>query len=84
MQDSRVIEIEGVFLGAAVALPDDRGWRIVVADPRVRRLEGTVAPSLQDVRRLARQAYQAARAMPALVAVKQQEQQFHFEKKKLC
>jgi hypothetical protein len=69
MQDSRVIEIDGVFLGAAVALPDDRGWRIVVADARVGRLEGTIAPSLQDVRRLARQAYQAARIVPVLVGV---------------
>ena len=56
MQDSRVIEIDGVFLGAAVALSDSRGWRIVVADPRVERLDGTIAPSLHDVRRLARQA----------------------------
>jgi hypothetical protein len=66
MQDSRVIEVDGVFLAAAVALPDDRGWRIVAADARMGRLDGTVAPSLQDVRRLARLAYQCARGVPML------------------
>jgi hypothetical protein len=64
MQDSRVIEIDGVFLGAAVSMPGVAGWRIVAADARVVKLDGTVAPTLQAVQRLARQAYMSARVVP--------------------
>ncbi len=64
MQDSRVIEVDGVFLGAAVALPHAQGWRIVAADSRVHPLDGTVVATLPEVRRLARQAYQASRCPP--------------------
>jgi hypothetical protein len=67
MQDSRIIEVNGVFVGAAVALPDATGWRIVAADDRVRRLHGTVATTLNEVRRLAKQAYLATQVMPVLV-----------------
>jgi len=60
MQDSRIIEVDGVFLGAAVALPDDQGWRFVAANHRVVQLDGRVLASLPDVRRLARQGFLAA------------------------
>jgi hypothetical protein len=65
MNESRVIEVDGVFLGAAVSLPQAQGWRIVAADARVGQLDGTVAATLPEVRRLARQAYLAA---PRVVA----------------
>ncbi len=57
MHDSRVIEVDGVFLGAAMALPDGEGWRIVAADVRVTRLNGTVTTSWQEAQKLARTAY---------------------------
>ena len=60
MQDSRIIEADGVFLGAAVCLPDDQGWRFVAADDRVVRLDGHIWPSLPEARRSARQAFLAA------------------------
>jgi hypothetical protein len=60
MQDSRIIEVDGVFLGAAVALPDEQGWRFVAANHRVVQLDGRVLASLSDVRRLARQGFLAA------------------------
>jgi hypothetical protein len=64
MQDSRVIEVEGVFVGAAVALPNAQGWRIVAANARVSRLDGTIAATMPEVRRLARLAWQATRVLP--------------------
>jgi hypothetical protein len=60
MQDSRIIEVDGVFLGAAVALPDDQGWRFVAANDRVGQLDGRILASLSDARRLARQTFLAA------------------------
>jgi hypothetical protein len=60
MQDSRIIEADGVFLGAAVCLPDDQGWRFVAANDRVGRLDGQVWPSLPEAKRSARQAFLAA------------------------
>jgi hypothetical protein len=66
MQDSRIIEVNGVFVAAAVALPNAQGWRIVAADDRVSPLNGTVAATLNEVRRLAKQAYFAAHVLPAV------------------
>jgi hypothetical protein len=81
MQQSRVIEVDGVFLAAAVALSNAQGWRIVAADPRVVGLDGRVVTSLQEARRLARQAYQASRLAPVIAAEKQDGSMFFFEKK---
>ena len=61
MHQSRIIEVDGVFLGAALGLPGAEGWRIVAADAHLARLHGTVAASLAEVRRLARQTYFANR-----------------------
>jgi hypothetical protein len=69
MNESRVIEIDGVFLGAAVSLPQAQGWRIVAADARVGQLDGLVAATLPEVRRLARQAYLAAPRLAAPIDV---------------
>ncbi len=69
MHTSKVIEVDGIFLGAAVMLPQSRGWRFVAADQRVVPLDGTVAETIEDTRRLARRAYQASTpAFPAAVA----------------
>ncbi len=57
MLESRIIEIDGIFLGAAVALRGMEGWRFVSAHCRAQGLNGRIAPSLEAVRRLARQAY---------------------------
>jgi hypothetical protein len=69
MHTSKVIEVDGIFLGAAVMLPQAQGWRFVAADQRVVPLDGTVAETIEDTRRLARRAYQASMpAFPALAA----------------
>jgi len=60
MQDSRIIEADGVFLGAAVCLPDQQGWRFVAANDRVGAIDGRIATSLPEARRLAKQAFLAS------------------------
>ncbi len=60
LQESRVVEVDGVFLGAAVALEGGAGWRFVSADARVSGLDGVVAQSVAEARRMARQALFAA------------------------
>ena len=55
MLQSHVIEIDGVFVGAAVRL--DNGYRFIATDIRLDGLDGTIWPSLPDVKRLARQLY---------------------------
>ena len=64
MHDSRIIEVDGVFLGAALALPDGEGWRIVASDARVSRIDGTVAASYGEAQRLARSAFFTWRPEP--------------------
>jgi hypothetical protein len=53
MLQSHVIDIDGVFVGAAVRL--DRGYRFIATDMRLDDLDGSIWPSLADVQRLARQ-----------------------------
>ncbi len=53
MLQSHVIDIDGVFVGAAVRL--DRGYRFIATDIRLDDLDGSIWPSLADVQRLARQ-----------------------------
>ncbi len=60
MHTSKVIEVDGVFLGAAVMLPHAEGWRFVAADRRVTPLDGTIAETIEATRRLAKRAYQAS------------------------
>ncbi len=55
MLQSHVIEIDGTFVGAAVR--SDRGYRFVATDLRVEELDGSLWPTLADIRRLARQLY---------------------------
>jgi hypothetical protein len=57
MQTSKVIEIDGVFIGAAISLPEEQGWRFVSADRRTSEADGCTALTLQDTRMLARRAF---------------------------
>ncbi len=57
MHDSKIIEINGIFLGAAVALNDQAGWQVVAADARARRADGQIGKTYQDAQALARQAF---------------------------
>jgi hypothetical protein len=59
MLQSHIIEIDGAFVGAAVRL--DIGFRFVATDIRVEELDGTVWPSLPDLRRLAGGLYRTGR-----------------------
>ena len=52
MLQSHVIDIDGVFVGAAVRLHD--GYRFVATDIRLDEIDGSQWPSLDDVRRIAR------------------------------
>ena len=56
MLQSHIIEAHGVFIGAAI--PQDRGFRFIAIHPRTRGLDGSIWPSLDDVRRVARTLYQ--------------------------
>lgn len=52
MLQSYVIDVDGVFVGAAVRL--DSGFRFVATDLRLHELDSTVWPTLADVQRVAR------------------------------
>ena len=52
MLQSHVIDVDGVFVGAAICL--DRGYRLVAVDPRLYDLDSTIWPTLADVERIAR------------------------------
>lgn len=65
MLQSHVIDIDGAFVGAAVRL--DIGYRFIATDMKLDELDGSVWPTLADIKRLARHIYttghlQAARA----------------------
>jgi hypothetical protein len=55
MLQSHIIDIDGVFVGAAIRI--DRGYRFVAIDLRMEELDSTIWPTLADVRRLARRLY---------------------------
>lgn len=55
MLQSHVIDIDGTFVGAAMRT--DNGYRFIATDLRVEDLDGSVRPSLADIRRLARQLF---------------------------
>ncbi len=50
MRQSHVIEVSGQFAGAAVS--HEGRFRFVAVDPRVGELDGSLWPSLPDVRRV--------------------------------
>lgn len=55
MLQSHPIDIDGVFVGAAMRL--DRGYRFVATNMRLEELDQTIWPTLADVQRLARRLY---------------------------
>ena len=55
MLQSHTIDIDGVFVGAAVRL--DRGYRFIATNMRLEELDQTIWPTLADVQRLARRLY---------------------------
>ena len=57
MHTSKVIEVDGVFIGAALMLLEDQGWRFVSAHRRTSEADGCIAATLQDTRMLARRAF---------------------------
>ncbi len=63
MQTSRVIEVDGVFVGVAVLLPDVQGWRFVAADARAQAADGAVAASVRETQLMAKRAFLAARGL---------------------
>jgi len=52
MLQSHIIDVDGVFVGAAVRI--DTGYRFVATDFRLEELDSTIWPTLDDVRRVAR------------------------------
>lgn len=61
MQTSKIIEIDGVFIGAAISLPEAQGWRFVSADQRASEADGCTAPTLRDAQMLAKRAFVTSR-----------------------
>jgi hypothetical protein len=59
MLQSHVIDVDGAFVGAAVRL--DRGYRFIATDIRLDDLDGSIWPTLADVKRLARELYLTSR-----------------------
>ena len=55
MLQSHIIDIDGVFVGAAIRI--DRGYRFVAIDFRMEEPDSTIWPTLADVQRLARRLY---------------------------
>jgi hypothetical protein len=66
MLNSRIIEVDGIFLGAAVSLPAEAGWRFVAADTRVGSMDGVVTTTVRETQRMAKQALLAARMVRPL------------------
>jgi hypothetical protein len=60
MNQSRIIELNGVFLGAAIARAGQPGWQVVAADSRIAPADGQIAATYNDASALARQAFWAA------------------------
>jgi hypothetical protein len=60
MTDSKIIEVNGIFLGTAVSRSDRPGWQVVAANARVVPADGQTAATWQEASALARRAYWAA------------------------
>jgi hypothetical protein len=52
MMKSHVIEVDGVFVGAAIQHP--AGYKLVAVAPQLTSLNGMVYPTLEDTRRALR------------------------------
>ena len=68
MQSSKIIEIDGVFVGAAIQLSDAQGWRFVAADMRANGDDGVMSESLEDAQMAARRAFFTSRVLTVAAA----------------
>ncbi len=66
MLQSHVVEVDGVFVGAAVRQPD--GYRFVAVDTRLDGIDGRLWTTLGEVRRHVRASFLVAPKRPATVA----------------
>ncbi len=62
MQKSKIVEVDGIFIGAGVLLSDAEGWRFVAADHRADEANGCMAPTLHEVQLLAKRAFFSSRS----------------------
>jgi hypothetical protein len=62
MRQSSPIEVDGVFLGAAVE--HELGVRLIAVDVRVADMNESIWPTLDYARRSARQLFKSARGRP--------------------
>lgn len=65
MKDSRIVEVNGIFLGAAISLSNQPGWKFVAADVRAQPADGQIGATYQDATALARQAFWSAHPVAA-------------------
>jgi len=63
MRTSHVVEISGLFAGAAVT--HDSRFRFIAVDPRVEELDDSIWPSLPDMERVVRHLFITGRLPPA-------------------
>lgn len=66
MRESRVIETNGVFIGAAVRLT--RGYRFVAVNGWLAELNGSLWPTLEELRSATARRYAQASARVAIAA----------------
>lgn len=52
MLQSHLIDVDGVFVGAAIRL--DRGYRVLAVDLRLYDIDSTIFPTLGEIERVAR------------------------------
>jgi hypothetical protein len=62
MQKSKIVEIDGIFIGAAVLLPDAQGWLFVAADHRADQADGQTASTLFEAQQMAKRAFFSSRS----------------------
>jgi len=67
MFQSHVIEVGGIFVGAAVRMPER--FRFIAVDPRVEELDHSEWSSLADVRRVVGHLIHTGRLPPAPATV---------------
>ena len=61
MKNSKIIEWNGEFIGAAIMLPETQGWRFVSANQRADGANGCTAATLGEMQAVARRAFLASR-----------------------
>ncbi len=61
MQTSKVVEVDGIFIGAAIMLLNAEGWRFVAAHARAQQADGITAPTLVEAQLAAKRAFVASR-----------------------